>query len=671
MIHRMDPPVDPDREPMPERLQPMLARAGHCRRDTERALGLRGQVGRHPRDRLGSRAAACACESRNGNDITARYPELRELGRALGARPADPRRRDRGLRRRGPAELRAPAVAHAPGQRGRGAPRRARHAGRLRALRRALPGRAHDCSRCPTRSAAPLLEELALRGPHWQTPGYRTKDAEALLRVSAERGLEGVVAKRLRLALRARAARRPVGSRSRTSATSRVVIGGWLPGEGRAQHDDRRAARGLPGEDGDARLRRARGHRLHRAHAARAAGAAGAAARRRVAVHRPQAAAAEAPVWVRAEARGRGRVRRVDAHAHAAGAVVQGPARRHRPARGSTREEEESDDVAALERRAAAQAIDAAARAARRRARRGRDRAAARCRSRTWTRSCTRRPGSPRARSSTTTRASRPIVLPHLRDRPADPQALPQRRRRRVLLREAVARRTARPGCRPRRSGAATTSARSSTRWPRTCPRSCGWPTWPTSSCTPRCRWPPTSTQPTMLVFDLDPGAPAAVAGVRAGGAVGARPVRAARPGDVREDIGLQGPAGLRPAERRRDLRPDQAVRPGRGRSCWRSSTPSSWSRAWPRSGARARCSSTGARTTSTRRRSTCTRCERASARRSRRRWNGRRSSRRWRPGTPTRSCSTSDDVLDRVQRLGDLFAPVLEREQQLPALSG
>jgi bifunctional non-homologous end joining protein LigD len=30
----------------------------------------------------------------------------------------------------------------------------------------------------------------------------------------------------------------------------------------------------------------------------------------------------------------------------------------------------------------------------------------------------------------------------------------------------------------------------------------------------------------------------------------------------------------------------------------------------------------------------------------------------------------TSDDVLDRVQRLGDLFAPVLEREQELPALN-
>ena len=38
MIHRMDPPEDPEREPMPERLQPMLARTGTLPRD-ERASG--------------------------------------------------------------------------------------------------------------------------------------------------------------------------------------------------------------------------------------------------------------------------------------------------------------------------------------------------------------------------------------------------------------------------------------------------------------------------------------------------------------------------------------------------------------------------------------------------------------------------------------------------------
>ena len=31
MIHRMDPPEDPDREPMPEKIEPMLARLARCR----------------------------------------------------------------------------------------------------------------------------------------------------------------------------------------------------------------------------------------------------------------------------------------------------------------------------------------------------------------------------------------------------------------------------------------------------------------------------------------------------------------------------------------------------------------------------------------------------------------------------------------------------------------
>ena len=59
MIHRMDPPQDPEREPMPQQVKPMLARLGDlpARR---RALGVRDQVGRRARDRLrrGRQAAA-------------------------------------------------------------------------------------------------------------------------------------------------------------------------------------------------------------------------------------------------------------------------------------------------------------------------------------------------------------------------------------------------------------------------------------------------------------------------------------------------------------------------------------------------------------------------------------------------------------------------------------
>jgi bifunctional non-homologous end joining protein LigD len=77
MIHRMDPPEDPDREPMPERSSRCSPAPASCpprrRRwayeikwDGVRAIGY-------------ARAAGCGW-SRNGNDITPRYPELRELG---------------------------------------------------------------------------------------------------------------------------------------------------------------------------------------------------------------------------------------------------------------------------------------------------------------------------------------------------------------------------------------------------------------------------------------------------------------------------------------------------------------------------------------------------------------------------------------------------------------
>src|SRR5215218_4831732 len=56
-------------------------------------------------------------------------------------------------------------------------------------------------------------------------------------------------------------------------------------------------------------------------------------------------------------------------------------------------------------------------------------------------------------------------------------------------------------------------------------------------------------TRPTVLAFDLDPGAPA-------------RAVPSLRPRVLPEDLGLEGDAGLRAAEHAEDqLRPDQTVR--------------------------------------------------------------------------------------------------------------
>ncbi|HYZ81102.1 MAG TPA: DNA polymerase ligase N-terminal domain-containing protein, partial [Solirubrobacteraceae bacterium] len=86
MIHRMDPPDDPDREPMPERILPMLAGTGTLPRDEEKWSfevkwdGVRAIAYVKPgRLRL---------ESRNLNEITDAYPEVRGILRDLGMREA-------------------------------------------------------------------------------------------------------------------------------------------------------------------------------------------------------------------------------------------------------------------------------------------------------------------------------------------------------------------------------------------------------------------------------------------------------------------------------------------------------------------------------------------------------------------------------------------------------
>ena len=104
----------------------------------------------------------------------------------------------------------------------------------------------------------------------------------------------------------------------------------------------------------------------------------------------------------------------------------------------------------------------------------------------------------------------------------ADAEALSGRRRGPVLLREAV------PVHRPDwvKTVAVEQAQQARDRLlPRrtTCRRWSGSRTSPTSSCTRRCRWRRTSMRPTMMVFDLDPGAPGRDPRVRAGRALAAR----------------------------------------------------------------------------------------------------------------------------------------------------
>jgi bifunctional non-homologous end joining protein LigD len=83
MIHRMDPAADPTREPMPERLAPMLAKTGPLPADDEHWAyeikwdGVRAITYSEP--------GRIRFESRNHNDISGAYPELKALNRALSS----------------------------------------------------------------------------------------------------------------------------------------------------------------------------------------------------------------------------------------------------------------------------------------------------------------------------------------------------------------------------------------------------------------------------------------------------------------------------------------------------------------------------------------------------------------------------------------------------------
>jgi bifunctional non-homologous end joining protein LigD len=228
MIHRMDPPEDPDREPMPSRIEPMLARSGPLPRDDGRWAyeikwdGVRA-IGYVDGGRL-------RLESRNGNDITPRYPELREFGRALGSQEAI---------------VDGEVVAFAPD----GRPSFQRLQGRMHltsehAVRRLaerepvtyvifdllhLDG--HSLLDLPYAERRERLLELGLNGPTWRTPAHHVGDGEAMLEASKVQGLEGVLAKRMDSTYTP-GRRSGAWVKVKNVRRADVVIGGWLPGDG-------------------------------------------------------------------------------------------------------------------------------------------------------------------------------------------------------------------------------------------------------------------------------------------------------------------------------------------------------------------------------------------------------------------------------------------------------
>jgi bifunctional non-homologous end joining protein LigD len=228
MIHRMDPPAKPGRVPMPEQLRPMLARTGPLPTGDRWAYeikwdGIRALVYSQP--------GRLRIESRNLRDLTAQYPELRRLGRALGAHEAildgeivalDPEGRPSFERLQQRMHLTADSMIR----------RRAKEVPAAMMLFDLLYLDGELLLDLPHEERRRRLEDLGLNGPAWQTPAVHLGDGKALLRATAAQGLEGIVAKRLDCPYEP-GRRTPNWVKVKNSRRQELVVGGWLPGEGR------------------------------------------------------------------------------------------------------------------------------------------------------------------------------------------------------------------------------------------------------------------------------------------------------------------------------------------------------------------------------------------------------------------------------------------------------
>jgi bifunctional non-homologous end joining protein LigD len=256
MIHRMGAPAEDGwvlgQEPMPDHLVPMLAKAGPVpspREDDQWAYeikwdGIRAVVFSEPgRMRL---------VTRNGNDVTARYPELARMNRALSMHRAI---------------LDGEVVAFdADGRPSFGALQGRMHLTRDAQVKRLakeapvtymafdllwLDGRSLMDRPYADRRAA--LRALLADGERWQVPDHVVGGGTELLAATREQGLEGIVAKRVDSPYEPG---RRGGAWRKVKNTNRqeLVIGGWLPGEGRRQERIGALLLGVHEDDGTLRF---------------------------------------------------------------------------------------------------------------------------------------------------------------------------------------------------------------------------------------------------------------------------------------------------------------------------------------------------------------------------------------------------------------------------------
>ena len=191
MIRRVDPPLDPDREPMPEHVAPLLATPGPLPAGKDHAFAIRwggrrviafGEPGR------------LRLEDATGGDVTGFYPEVGRLTRAIGAhyvvldgelvaygddgRP-DPARLERRAKPGTDSAMR----------------RRARDIPVVFEIHDLLYLDGRSLTQLPWRERQERLHGLELDGDAWRVSQHHEGDGAELLQAAQANGLNGIVAK--------------------------------------------------------------------------------------------------------------------------------------------------------------------------------------------------------------------------------------------------------------------------------------------------------------------------------------------------------------------------------------------------------------------------------------------------------------------------------------------
>ena len=236
MIHRMDPPQDPDRQAMPDRIEPMMAKLAAKMPAPDDAWGFEFKWD-------GIRAVAYVdggivkLMSRSGEEITRRYPEIHAMGRALGSRQVILDGEIVALDDQG-----RPSFEEIQQRMGLTSEteirRKMKEVPVTYMIFDVMWQDGHPLLNQQYTERRSALAKLKLSGASWQTPPAEKGGGKAMLQASAKGGLEGIVAKKLDSKYEP-GRRSGVWQKIKNRNRQELVIAGWLDGEGKR--------RGYPG----------------------------------------------------------------------------------------------------------------------------------------------------------------------------------------------------------------------------------------------------------------------------------------------------------------------------------------------------------------------------------------------------------------------------------------